>query len=120
MSKLISFDIDSTLEVGDPPGCITLDLVRKARGLGYFIGSCSDRTIANQQQLWKAYDIPVDFTVLKQDLGSVKSRFQADEYYHIGDSYVDELYSGKAGFVYLLPEADSPPLLALLGRPSQA
>ena len=30
MAKLISFDIDGTLEVGNPPGSITLERVRKA------------------------------------------------------------------------------------------
>ena len=46
MAKLISFDIDGTLEVGDPPGIITLDMVRKAKELGFLVGSCSDRTIS--------------------------------------------------------------------------
>jgi hypothetical protein len=30
LAKLISFDIDGTLEVGDPPGCITFARVRHA------------------------------------------------------------------------------------------
>src|SRR6266566_8855418 len=40
--KLISFDIDGTLEVGDPPGLITMEMVRQAKHLGCLIGSCSD------------------------------------------------------------------------------
>ena len=119
LPKLISFDIDGTLEVGEPPGCITMDMVRAARSLGCFIGSCSDRTISNQQLLWKAHNIPVDFTVLKQDLDTVKQRFHATEYYHVGDSYLDELYSGKSGFLYLPPEPGASMLMELFGGPPQ-
>ena len=64
MAKLISFDIDGTLEVGDPPGIITLDMVRKAKELGFWVGSCSDRTISTQQRIWRDSGISVDFTVL--------------------------------------------------------
>ena len=49
---LVSFDIDGTLEVGDPPGPVTFEMVHRARELGYVIGSASDRTRRDQQQLW--------------------------------------------------------------------
>lgn len=101
MAKLISFDIDGTMEFGDPPGVLTVDMVRAARNLGFFIGSCSDRTVSNQQRLWTEHSISVDFTVLKHQLDDVKSRFTAEEYYHIGDTDLDEYYSGKAGFLFL-------------------
>jgi hypothetical protein len=39
VAKLISFDIDGTLEVGGPPGSITIERVRQALELGYIIGS---------------------------------------------------------------------------------
>lgn len=102
MAKLISFDIDGTLEVGDPPGGITMDMVRRAKALGYLIGSCSDRTISNQQQIWQDQGIAVEFTVLKHHLSSIRARFQADEYYHIGDGDTDRYYSGQAGFSFLM------------------
>ena len=45
---LISFDIDGTLEVGDPPGVLTMAMVKRAQAQGSVIGSCSDRPISTQ------------------------------------------------------------------------
>ena len=101
MPKLISFDIDGTLEVGDPPGTITMEMVRRVQDLGYVIGSASDRTILSQQQIWDASRITVDFIVLKHDIAIVREQFQADEYYHIGDTDMDQFYSERAGFQFL-------------------
>ena len=89
MAKLISFDIDGTLEVGDPPGCVTMDMVRTAQESGYIIGSCSDRIVSNQQRIWRDHDISVQFTVLKHQLDLVKIKFEAELYYHIGDTNMD-------------------------------
>ena len=81
MVKLISFDIDGTLEMGDPPGIITMDMVRAIKALGYLIGSGSDRPLSSQRQLWESHHIVVDFTTLKHQLADVKARFQAEVYY---------------------------------------
>ena len=105
LTKLISFDIDGTLEVGDPPGCITLDLVRAAQAHGCIIGSCSDRTVSNQQRLWRENALPMQFTVLKHQLPQVKAEFAADQYIHIGDTEIDRQYAERSGFQFLLPEA---------------
>ena len=101
MAKLISFDIDGTLEVGDPPGGITIDLVRRVKELGYLIGSCSDRTVSEQQRIWRDHGIAVDFTVLKHCLDDVKKQFVADKYYHIGDTDADLQASLRAGFDFM-------------------
>ena len=85
MVILISFDIDGTLEVGDPPGILTMDMVRRTQEKGYLIGSCSDRPMSGQRAIWERHNIPVDFAVPKHMLPDVKARFQADVYYHIGD-----------------------------------
>jgi hypothetical protein len=105
MAKLISFDIDGTLEVGDPPGYITMARVREALALGYIIGSCSDRTISQQQRIWTEHNIPVAFTVLKHQLENVRNLFSAELYYHIGDTNIDRYYAERAGFAFLYPDA---------------
>ena len=105
MVTLVSFDIDGTLEVGDPPGIVSIALVQTAKRLGYLIGSCSDRPISHQQNLWERLRIAVDFTVLKHQLASIKSRFPAAAYYHIGDTDVDDHYATIAGFRFLKADA---------------
>ena len=102
---LISFDIDGTLEEGDPPGVLTMDFVRETKNLGLIVGSCSDRPISAQRALWKRHGIDVDFTVSKHMLGDVKAQFQADVYYHIGDREdLDKRPAERAGFEFLWPD----------------
>ena len=105
MVKLISFDIDGTLKVGDPPGIITMDMVRATKALGYLIGSCSDRTLSHQRQIWESHNIVVDFTALKHRLADVKTRFQAEAYYHIGDTEMDRFFADRAGFRFVRVDA---------------
>jgi hypothetical protein len=90
-------------------------MVRNALGAGYLSGSCSDRTISNQERLWREHGIVVAFTVLKQKLAELKARFQAEEYYHIGDSEVDRYVSNQAGFHFLQPDDGVRQLLSLDG-----
>mgnify|MGYP001956843284 FL=1 len=104
LTELISFDIDGTLEVGDPPGCIDMNMVREAKEKGYIIGSCSDRTVTNQKRIWSEQGIEVSFTVVKHQLETVKDAFDADHYYHIGDTNIDKQYADQAGFTFYLPE----------------
>ena len=89
MAYLISFDIDGTLEFGDPPGGITVEMVRRAKELGFLIGSCSDRFPSAQRSLWEACDIAVDFVAAKHMLPDIRSRFEAVKYLHIGDRDLD-------------------------------
>jgi FMN phosphatase YigB (HAD superfamily) len=110
LAKLISFDIDGTLETGDPPGIITMARVREAAALGYIIGSCSDRTVSQQQRMWSAHGIKVSFTVLKHHLDRVKAEFEAHTYIHIGDTNIDRQYAERAGFTYYFPDASIDPL----------
>jgi len=105
VGTVISFDIDGTLEIGDPPGIIPIALVRHAQQLGYIVGSCSDRPISFQTEMWKRFDIAPDFTVLKHRLSDVKARFEAAAYYHIGDTDIDEHFALIAGFRFLRADA---------------
>jgi hypothetical protein len=73
--------------------------------LGYLIGSCSDRPISYQQEMWKRLQIAADFTVLKHRLTEVKDRFQAAAYYHIGDTDNDDFFATAAGFQFLRADA---------------
>src|ERR1700733_10252811 len=46
----VSFDIDGTMEFGDPPGPILTSVVRALVGCGYIVGSASDRVVSNQER----------------------------------------------------------------------
>jgi hypothetical protein len=105
--RLLSVDIDGTLEIGEPPGIIPVALVRTAQRLGYLVGSCSDRPISFQQAMWDRLAIRADFTVLKHRLADVRARFQAADYYHIGDTDIDERFASEAGFRFLRADADA-------------
>jgi hypothetical protein len=104
---LVSFDIDGTLEIGDPPGIVTIAALQTARRLGYLVGTCSDRPVSHQREIWARLSLIPDFTVLKHRLAEVKTAFTATAYYHIGDTDVDEHFAGVAGFRFLRADAAS-------------
>ncbi|MEE8442354.1 MAG: HAD family hydrolase [Dehalococcoidia bacterium] len=101
--SLISFDIDGTLEMGDPPGPVTIEMVRRAKEMGYVVGSCSDRPVGSQKQMWEANALVMDFTVLKHQLPEVKALFKAEAYCHVGDRELDRQFAHQAGFDFLWP-----------------
>jgi hypothetical protein len=97
---LVSFDIDGTLEVGDPPGPVSLQMVRCARERGYVIGSASDRTRSDQQAIWDKHGIAVHFVSHKHHLADIRARFSCNRFVHIGDTDVDRYYATQAGFEF--------------------
>ena len=101
LAVLVSFDIDGTLEAGDPPGPVTMGMVRNAQEHGCIIGSSSDRPLPVQQAIWDRHRIEVSFISHKQDLADVKARFPADEYFHIGDTEMDRQFAREAGFNFI-------------------
>ena len=50
----------------------------------------------------------MSFTVVKHQLESVKEAFEADCYYHIGDTNIDKHYADQGGFTFFLPEDSEP------------
>ncbi|MCX6023967.1 MAG: HAD family hydrolase [Chloroflexi bacterium] len=114
MRIVLSFDIDGTLEVGDPPGGVTMEMVRKAHEAGYLIGSCSDRPLSSQRLLWQRHNIPFHFVAAKHQLHEVKGKVEADSYYHIGDRDVDFAAAESAGFGFWWNhEAEAEPWLLI-------
>lgn len=105
MVVLVSFDIDGTLELGDPPGIVTIPMVASVKRRGWLVGSCSDRPIAHQHTIWERLAIVPDFTVLKHRLADVRERFLAQAYYHIGDTDLDEHFAAGAGFEFFRADA---------------
>jgi hypothetical protein len=114
---LISFDIDGTLETGDPPGPLTLGFVRWVAAGGARIGSCSDRTLADQTAMWARHRIAPDFVCGKHQLGTVRARFSCDRLVHIGDTHIDEHFARLAGFEFLFA-ADLARRLGAAGSPA--
>jgi hydroxymethylpyrimidine pyrophosphatase-like HAD family hydrolase len=105
LAILISFDIDGTLEVGDPPGELTMEMVRIAQSKGIIIGSCSDRPPSSQRRIWDDHNIQADFVCAKHRLvEDVKNKFDAEAYWHIGDREdLDRQMSLRCGFQFLWP-----------------
>ena len=105
LAELLSFDIDGTMEFGAPPGGVTVEMVRGAKAAGYIVGSCSDRPVSNQKDLWQRNELEVSFTVLKHELDSVKAEFEAETYTHIGDTELDRHYAVMSGFRFVKIDA---------------
>lgn len=114
MRVLLSFDIDGTLETGDPPGPVTLEMVKRARDLGCIIGSASDRSITAQKAMWERNEIEVDFVANKHLLSGIKERFEVDYYLHMGDRELDRQFAREAGFEFIwMDEAATEPWIAI-------
>ena len=54
---LVSFDIDGTMEFGEPPGPVPASVVRDLVARGYVIGVASDWPRSSQQPLWARHGI---------------------------------------------------------------
>jgi len=116
---LLSIDIDGTLELGDPPGPVTLEMVRRAIDQGCIVGSASDRSVSAQVKMWERAGIEVSFTANKHLLSEIKERFEADYYVHMGDRNLDEQFAREAEMDFIWQdEAATEPWLAMLrGEP---
>lgn len=93
------------MEFGDPSGPVSAQWVKLAKAQGHLVGSASDRPLAEQRRVWKATGIDLDFVILKHWMLQLKSDFQADEYWHVGDGQMDELFAAQAGFTFFHAQA---------------
>jgi len=109
---LVSFDIDGTMEFGDPPGPVPAAVARELVGRGYIVGVASDWPRSSQQPLWSRHGVEPDFVGGKHHLHEVKAQFTADRYVHVGDTDVDERYALLAGFEFLHVDALVEPVAA--------
>jgi hypothetical protein len=98
---VISFDIDGTMEFGDPPGPVSASIARELVDRGCILGVASDWALSCQRPEWARHGIAPRFVGGKHHLPAVKSRFTADRYVHVGDTAVDEHYARLAGFTFL-------------------
>jgi phosphoglycolate phosphatase-like HAD superfamily hydrolase len=98
---VVSFDIDGTMEFGDPPGPVPAAVVRELIARGYVVGCASDWPRSSQQPLWARHGIEPSFVGGKHHLHEVREQFEADQYLHVGDTDVDERYALLAGFEFL-------------------
>jgi hypothetical protein len=98
---VISFDIDGTMEFGDPPGPVSASIARELVDRGCILGVASDWAMSLQGPEWARHGIAARFVGGKHQLPAVRSRFTADRYVHVGDTAVDERYSRLAGFTFL-------------------
>lgn len=94
-----SFDIDGTLEFGDPPGPIMVETVRVLQSWQVTIGSASDRIVSDQRRLWESVGVAPDFVVVKNHLRLVAPEFL--DVVHIGDRFADQLEAGNAGALFI-------------------
>jgi phosphoglycolate phosphatase-like HAD superfamily hydrolase len=109
---LVSFDIDGTMEFGDPPGPVSAAVARELVGRGYIVGVASDWPRSSQQPLWSRHGVEPEFVGGKHHLHEVKAQFPADRYVHVGDTEVDERYALLAGFDFLHVEQLELPVVA--------
>ncbi|MQC17229.1 MAG: hypothetical protein DWG82_03205 [Chloroflexi bacterium] len=107
---VLSFDVDGILEIGEPPGPITIAMVKRAVELGYAVGSCSDRPLGLQRLMWEQLGIDASFVVSKHKMADIWDKVEADEYYHVGVAERDTFYTGQAEFtfVHAYMETDEP------------
>ena len=102
---LISLDIDGTMEFGDPPGRVTTKWVKQVQEQGHLVGSASDRPLADQKRLWEENGVALDFIILKHWMEELREKFKVDEYWHVGDSQMDQVFAAQGGFTFFWAES---------------
>jgi hypothetical protein len=110
---LITFDIDGTMEFGDPPGLLTRRHVEYFRTKGAIVGSASDRPESSQWMMWKQYGVELDFVILKHRMPELRERYpDLETYWHVGDRPLDQQTARVAGFTFFWPDQFPSPEMA--------
>jgi len=98
---VVSLDVDGTMEFGEPPGPVTVEIVELLVLAGHVVGCASDRTRTDQEQTWARAGLALAFVGGKHHLDDVRTRFPADRYVHVGDTHVDAHYAALHGFEFV-------------------
>ena len=98
---VVSLDVDGTMEFGEPPGPVTVEIVRLLVAAGHVVGCASDRTRTDQEQTWARAGLTLAFVGGKHHLDTVRARFPAQRYVHVGDTHVDAHFAGIHGFEFV-------------------
>ena len=101
---MVSLDVDGTMEFGEPPGPVTVEIVRLLLAAGHVVGCASDRTRTDQENTWAGAGIAPAFVGGKHHLDAVRSAFPAARYVHVGDTHVDEHFAALSGFEFVSVE----------------
>ena len=102
---LITFDIDGTMEFGDPNGILTREHVEYFRSKGAIVGSASDRPESSQTLMWNGYGLEPDFVILKHHMPTLKERYpDLSTYWHVGDRPLDQQTARQSGFTFFWPD----------------
>jgi len=98
--KIIAFDVDGTLKVGDPPGTISIAELKKLKQDGWVVGIISDAI--KREKVEEAFGDEVDFLLSKTKTTSiitVGKGFATKVY--VGDSFLDKEASKEAGWRFV-------------------
>ncbi|MBM3946662.1 MAG: HAD family hydrolase [SAR202 cluster bacterium] len=98
---IVSFDLDGTLDFGDPPGPVGPAAIRTLQAGGTVVGSCSDRTALDQRRLWSMAGLSPMFVVVKSHLKILRSDFPDALLVHVGDRFADQLEAQSAGCLFV-------------------
>tara|TARA_B100000686_G_scaffold91110_1_gene97716 strand:+ start:421 stop:960 length:540 start_codon:yes stop_codon:yes gene_type:complete len=102
---LVTFDIDGTMEFGDPVGVVTKEVVQFYRDNGVLVGSASDRTKSTQLNMWNSFGFQVDFAIVKHKIPELMEEYtQCKSFWHVGDRPVDQQIASNAGFTFFWPD----------------